>query len=73
MLSRTHFGVEPKFFRSFSNLILNLENCEALGTVVKPQISRSSELRLRMFIKSEVSAIDSIDLRIKAEIIEDNL
>ena len=33
----------------------------------------SSELRLRMFIKSEVSAIDSIDLRIKAEIIEDNL
>ena len=46
---------------------------KALGTVVKPQISRSSELRLRMFMKSEVSAIDSIDLRIKAEIIEDNL
>ena len=56
--------------KSFSNVILNLENWEAFGTVVKSHRLRNSELKFKIVIKSEVSAMDNIDLIIKAEIIE---
>ena len=58
--------------KSFSNAILNLENWEAFGIVVKPHRLRNSELKFKIVIKSEVSEIDNIDLIIKAEIIEVN-